>query len=57
VDSQIQFGKYKGKTYREVFEIAPGYIGWFLRNNQKIDIDVDSFIAMINTRDNMIRNG
>ncbi|MCM1356803.1 MAG: hypothetical protein NC212_10415 [Staphylococcus sp.] len=47
VDSCITFGKYKGKTYREVFDIAPNYIHWFLQNNQRIDIDAESFLSMI----------
>ena len=47
VDCQISFGKYKGKTYREVFLIDPNYINWFLRNNRTIDIDLESFRAMI----------
>jgi uncharacterized protein (DUF3820 family) len=48
VDSTIPFGKYKGKTYREIHAIDPSYIYWFLHNNHKvkINIDIDSFIAL-----------
>lgn len=57
VDSRISFGKYNGKTYREIFTIDPNYINWFLQNNQKIDIDVESFLAMIRKKDNVDSKG
>lgn len=50
VDSCIPFGKYNGKTYKEVYSEDPAYIEWFLRNNRNIDIDVDSFMTMMNNR-------
>lgn len=43
VEDVITFGKYKGLTYKAVFEKDPQYIEWFLRNNQTIDIDYKSF--------------
>jgi len=52
VDCQIPFGKYKGRTYREIFSIDPAYIDWFLHNNQRIDIDENSFNMMIQQSDN-----
>lgn len=48
VDSTITFGKYKGRTFREIYSTDPAYIDWFLRNNNRIDIDVNSFAMMIN---------
>ena len=46
-DDVISFGKYKGKTFREIFAIDPNYIDWFLRNNQTLDIDVKAFVSMM----------
>ena len=43
IDDVITFGKYKGKTYKEVYGQDPDYIMWFLRNNQTLDIDYKSF--------------
>lgn len=28
-DDVISFGKYKGKTFREIFSTDPNYIDWF----------------------------
>lgn len=47
VDSKITFGKYKGKTFKEVYLIDPAYIEWFLRNNNRIEIDPNSFATMM----------
>ena len=41
VDSTITFGKYKGRTFREIYSTDPAYIEWFFRNNNRIDIDVN----------------
>lgn len=46
-DDVIYFGKYKGKTFREIFAIDSSYIDWFLRNNQTLDIDVSAFVSMM----------
>lgn len=46
VDDTITFGKYKGKTYCEVFAEDPQYIEWFMRNNDRIDLDADSFRSL-----------
>lgn len=43
VEDVISFGKYKGLTFKDVFNKDPQYIEWFLRNNQTIDIDCESF--------------
>lgn len=48
VDNAITFGKYKGKTFREIYLVDPAYFDWFLRNNNHIDIDVSSFAMMLN---------
>ncbi len=50
INSCITFGKYKGKTYKEVYSEDPAYIEWFLCNNRNIDINVDSFMTMMNDR-------
>lgn len=47
VDSTITFGKYKGSTFREIYSTDPAYIDWFLRNNNRIDIDTNSFAMMM----------
>lgn len=46
-DDLITFGKYYGKSFREVFMEDPNYIEWFLRNNRTLELDLDSFVAMI----------
>lgn len=46
-DDVISFGKYQGKTFREIFSTDPSYIDWFLRNNQTLDIDINAFDSMM----------
>lgn len=46
-DDLITFGKYKGKSFREVYNMDSNYIEWFLRNNQTIEIDDEAFRGMI----------
>ncbi|PWB04397.1 hypothetical protein C5O23_00300 [Duncaniella muris] len=46
-DDVISFGKYQGKTFREIFATDPSYIDWFLRNNQTLDIDINAFDSMM----------
>lgn len=48
VEDKITFGKYKGQTYKEVYEKDSQYINWFLSNNRNIDIDFESFRKMMN---------
>jgi 3'-phosphoadenosine 5'-phosphosulfate sulfotransferase len=31
---KFKFGKYKNKTYDEVFEEDPKYVAWILKNNE-----------------------
>ena len=45
IDDVISFGKYKGKTFKEVFDDDPNYIDWFLRNNRSLDLDIDTFFS------------
>ena len=47
VDDIVSFGKYKGQTYRTVYEKDPQYIDWFLRNNRTIDVDYESFMRLM----------
>lgn len=49
VEDTITFGKYRGFTYRAIFEKDPQYIYWFLQNTD-LDIDKDSFIEMLKPR-------
>lgn len=44
--SVITFGKYKGKTFKEIATEDKNYIYWFL-NNTKDRIDYDSFKEII----------
>ncbi len=46
IEDVITFGKYKGKTYKEVYVEDPGYIKWFVRNNNRLDLDIDSFSSL-----------
>ena len=48
VDDEITFGKYKGKTYRDVFKEDPQYIQWFLSENNRLYLDMESFTNMLN---------
>ena len=47
VDDIVSFGKYKGQTYRTVYEKDPQYIDWFLCNNRTIDVDYESFMRLM----------
>lgn len=46
VEDIITFGKYKGKTYKEVFAEDPQYIEWFFRSNNRLELDADSFRSL-----------
>lgn len=50
IESIISFGKYKGKTYKDVYFEDPAYIEWFLRNSQNFDIDANSFLTMMSQK-------
>lgn len=47
IDDIISFGKYKGKTYKEIIHEDVQYIDWLLRNNTRIDFDIASFLSEI----------
>ena len=47
IEDAITFGKYKGKTYKEVFAEDSQYIEWFVRNNDRLDLDIDSFRSLL----------
>lgn len=51
-DNLITFGKYEGKTFREVFDFDPNYIEWFIRQNSNstLEIDMDSFTSLLKLR-------
>lgn len=44
--SIITFGKYKGKTFKEIASEDMNYISWFLRNTED-RIDYESFSALL----------
>ena len=46
VDDIVGFGKYKSKTWREIFTEDPGYILWALRTLDK-DFDRESFVSLL----------
>lgn len=46
-DDLITFGKHKGKTFREVFAFDPNYVKWLIRQDSTLEIDTDSFAAML----------
>ncbi len=46
-DDLITFGKYKGKSFRDVFAFDANYINWILRNNTTLDIDIELFVEMM----------
>lgn len=36
VEDSISFGKFKGKTYKEIKDIDPQYVEWVIRNNRNL---------------------
>ena len=48
IEDVITFGKYKGKTYKEVIHEDVQYIEWLLRNNTRIVFDIPTFINEMN---------
>lgn len=43
IDDKIPFGKYRGKTYHDVYIINPAYIKWLVNNCDTIEFDKVSF--------------
>lgn len=47
IEDKITFGKYKGMTYKEVYEENPDYIRWLMMNNNTLRFDLESFNQML----------
>lgn len=47
VDDMINFGKFKGKTWREVYSESPEYIMWALRNLRDKDFYIEDFEKLL----------
>lgn len=47
VDDVIGFGKFKGKTWREVYSENPEYVMWALRNIKDKDFDREDFKKLL----------
>lgn len=47
VEDSINFGKYKGKTYKEIIEVDPQYVEWVIHNNRNLDFDLKSFFEAL----------
>jgi len=50
-DDVITFGKYKGRTYKDVIKDDPDYIKWALYNVKNINFDVDAFLSCLSIND------
>jgi uncharacterized protein (DUF3820 family) len=50
IDDTITFGKYKGLTYRDVYDKDPNYINWALENIHTIEFDLKSFENILNKK-------
>ena len=48
IDDIVTFGKYNGLKYKTVIQGDIQYIEWLLKNNTRIDFDIDSFTNEIN---------
>ena len=49
VDDVIGFGKYKGKTWREVYSENSDYIMWAVRNLADKEFDLEDFKHLFNS--------
>lgn len=47
IDDAIEFGKYKGKSWREVHSLDPGYIQWALNNMNNKKFNLESFATLL----------
>ena len=47
IEDKITFGKYKGMTYKEVYEENPEYIRLLMMNNNTLRFDLESFNQML----------
>ena len=46
VEDKIPFGKYKGKTFQDVYSVNPQYVKWLLNNCDTINFDTVSFNSL-----------
>ena len=46
VEDKIPFGKYKGKTFLDVYSVNPQYVKWLLNNCDTINFDTVSFNSL-----------
>jgi hypothetical protein len=46
VEDKIPFGKYKGKTFQNVYSVNPQYVKWLLNNSDTINFDTVSFNSL-----------
>lgn len=44
-DDVITFGKYKGKTIKQIFENDSNYILWLIENSKDLIIDLDELVS------------
>jgi len=47
----ITFGKYKGRTYKDVIKDDPEYVKWALHNVSNLDFDIAAFLSCFNIND------
>lgn len=56
-DSKISFGKYKGKTIKEIWQLDPGYINWALSNVNGFEIDKEELASKSTSKKNYCYKG
>lgn len=55
-NSKIGFGKYKGKTIKEIWGLDPGYINWALENVNGFEIDKQELISKSTSKKVLTKN-
>ena len=50
IEDKIPFGKYKGKTFHDVYSINPQYVKWLLNNCDTINFDAVSFNSLLSDK-------
>ena len=43
IDDEFDFGKYKGKTIKDLLKENPGYVDWLIRNFRGFALSYDAF--------------
>ena len=56
-DSKISFGKYRGKTIKEIWQLDPGYINWALSNVNGFEIDKEELTSKSTSKKNYCYKG